>query len=292
MSSLFADLRGTVPWQPMTDALGASRVTPQVRCGIAKALRQFVNEKTYTVLEALLLKDSEPAVRCAAANSLGCMPAQKALESLSKALGDRSASVRAAAVDSLGCLGANEASKPISRAVSDVDPAVRCRAIIALGRLGNAGVEPLLLALKDSQWQIRNLSAQALGEIKSPLAIAPLSAAVADPHEEVRFSAADALAKIGGPATVEPLISSWRINDILVNTVARNALVAMGHECVERLVKALGDANVSVREQAAIALGQIGDPRAIPALQSLADRDPDSMVATAAIAALAKIRAK
>ena len=56
------------------------------------------------------------------------------------------------------------------------------------------------------------------------------------------------------------------------------------------LVRSLGDAQWDVRQASASALGQIGDRRAIPALEK-ATRDPRKSVARAAAAALRALRA-
>lgn len=56
-------------------------------------------------------------------------------------------------------------------------------------------------------------------------------------------------------------------------------------DLIETLVRALGDASGQVREQAAIALGASGDPRALEALKK-ATTDPDPRVREKAVAGL------
>lgn len=62
-------------------------------------------------------------------------------------------------------------------------------------------------------------------------------------------------------------------------------------EVVEHLVDLLDDRALAVREAAARALGTIGDARALPGLEHVRRRDPDSRVVRFAREASAAIRA-
>ncbi|MGQ9494227.1 MAG: HEAT repeat domain-containing protein, partial [Anaerolineae bacterium] len=59
---------------------------------------------------------------------------------------------------------------------------------------------------------------------------------------------------------------------------------------VDGLLAALHDETGWVRYQAAVALGKIRDPRAVPKLERLAREDPDARVAEAAWEAIARIQ--
>jgi HEAT repeat protein len=71
---------------------------------------------------------------------------------------------------------------------------MRCNAAEALGRIGDVrAVEPLLIALKESITDVRNISAEALGKIGDARAIEPLITALDDNSWNVRSAAARAL---------------------------------------------------------------------------------------------------
>lgn len=131
----------------------------------------------------------------------------------------------------------------------------------ALGETNDPrAVEPLVDALKATDWVLRSAAAEALGEIKDSRAVAPLISALSDADSDVRWHAAVALARIKDNRAVEPLIS------------------------------ALKDPDSNVRRNAASALGEIKDRRAIAPL-SVAQKDTEVTVAFDAGTALAKVEA-
>jgi len=108
------------------------------------------------------------------------------------------------------------------------------------------GINPLISALKDESWRVRQAAAYALGEIKDPRAVEPLISALKDSDWRVRRGVAYALREIKDPRAVEPLIS------------------------------ALKDSDWRVRQAAVIVLGEIKDPRAVePLISALKDIDPN-----------------
>uniref|UniRef100_A0A7C2K2T5 HEAT repeat domain-containing protein n=1 Tax=candidate division WOR-3 bacterium TaxID=2052148 RepID=A0A7C2K2T5_UNCW3 len=60
------------------------------------------------------------------------------------------------------------------------------------------GIEPLISALKDVNWHVREAVAYALGEIKDLRAVEPLISALKDVNSSVRRAAAKALEEITG----------------------------------------------------------------------------------------------
>jgi hypothetical protein len=130
---------------------------------------------------------------------------------------------------------------------------VREKAAWSLGIRGtDETVEPLIVALADSDADIRTQAAWALGITGDSRAVEPLNAALEDESGSVREQAAWALGVLGDARAVEPLIA------------------------------ALTDTNPEVRKQAAWALGIIGDPRAGDALRDLSNRNGESKAAKAA----------
>ncbi|TAL12498.1 MAG: HEAT repeat domain-containing protein [Nitrospirae bacterium] len=172
-------------------------------------------------------------------------------------------------------------------------------------------VEIQIDLLKEKDWFRRKEAAITLGEMGDERAVAPLIAALRDDEWNVREAAEDSLAMIGSPA-VEPLIKSLReyqtrryvikvlgrIKDERVldplfvqlrneefKDDATAALVEVGLPAVERLTAVLNDKDKNVRKHAVLALGAIGLPEAVELLIE-ATKDDEWEVRMAAIAGL------
>jgi HEAT repeat protein len=119
-------------------------------------------------------------------------------------------------------------------------------------------VAGLVRLLERDDPSLRHLVAVALGDLADPAALNALLAALGGPDEEgIRWQAAEGLVRLGAPA-------------------------------VEGLVALSEDSDPDIRWKAIVALGDIGDPRAAPAL---IDRlaDPDRFVRGRAVSALARL---
>lgn len=145
-------------------------------------------------------------------------------------------------------------------------------------------VKGLIKALRYKDTWIAEKAAKALGPLKDPRAVEPLIKALA-----VRNVCSDAIGALGiirDPRAVEPLMEIF-LRDEYGITVAQ-ALGRLGPPAVDGLVKALGSEHKDVRWRAASALGDIGDPRAIPTLTEAASSE-DSSLRSSATRALKKI---
>ena len=70
--------------------------------------------------------------------------------------------------------------------LSSENPGDRWRAIEVLARIGDErAIEPLIAALKDQDWRVRQKAAWALGYLGDPRALAPLRRALGDRREGV-----------------------------------------------------------------------------------------------------------
>jgi len=69
-------------------------------------------------------------------------------------------------------------------------------AVTLFEEIGEAAVEPLIVALKDEKWWVREMAAIALGRIGDKRAIEPLIQALQDRDRDVRKQAAIALGRI------------------------------------------------------------------------------------------------
>jgi HEAT repeat protein len=109
-----------------------------VRLHAALMLRKIGNRRGVPVLGQVVLADTEPAVRSAAARYLGSVGVKdpRAVAFLAQVIdGDKSAAVRIRAVESLGFIQLPQAIAVLRQALSDKDPGVRIRATEVMGRV-------------------------------------------------------------------------------------------------------------------------------------------------------------
>jgi HEAT repeat protein len=120
---------------------------------------------------------------------------------------------------------------------------------------------------------VRWWATRALGEISDPEVISLLLQALEDPQPAVRQCATLALRYQADPIAVSPLVQALSQPDRLMARLAGDALIAIGDESVPALIEVLQNSSPDARPEAARALGEIGDPRAIPALFNALDDD-------------------
>ena len=248
-------------------ALGASAIDPLIAAlgdkssGVQDIAIQSLREIGAPAVKPLIEALKDLNVRSGAAKALGEIKDVRAIDPLIAVLGDEDN-----AVEALGKIGA-PAVEPLIAALRDEDWYVRENAAEALGETKDArAVKPLIEALKDLN--IRSRAAEALGEIKDVRAIDPLIAALGDEEQYFRNNVAGALGKIGAPA-VAPLMAALRGH---VRENAVGALGKIGAPAVAPLIAALKDEDTNVRRNAADALGEVNDVRAVePLIEALKD---------------------
>jgi len=132
----------------------------------------------------------------------------------------------------------------------------------------------LINALKDSDFHVRAVAAQALGDIKDEIATEFLIEALEDNDWSVRRNASWALGEIGSKRAIPHLIHALGKVSGGIEAYASEALVKIGHASIMPLTRALASQNLSIRYWSAEALGELGDRRAVePLIQMLHDND-------------------
>jgi HEAT repeat protein len=156
----------------------------------------------------------------------------------------------------------------------------------ALGNLGDRrAVEPLIEALDDEYWNVKQSAALALGNLGDIRAIRPLIRALGeDEFAFARLAAASALSKLGEKKW-ETIVKGDREDYKRLGNSG-------DHRAFEPLVKALKDKDWYVRKNAASALGNLGDKHAIEPLMKAYDEDIDKNVKMAIFNALKKLQLK
>lgn len=301
--------------QPLVAALRDS--TGAVCASAATALGQLGDVQTVTPLISVLLTRDEPTARRSAAEALGKMDDRRAVEPLIVALKDQERDVRRSVATALGQLRDERAIGPLIEICRD--RYVQGSSVKALAQIGRPAVQPLIVALKNGERDVRASAAIALGQIGGIQAFEALlvslrdddlvvcaSVAVAlgqvgnaqavpalaitlreDRGRMARAGAAMSLGRLGGAQAIKALTSTLQDKDE-DEAVWRMAIGALGRIWNLPHVVRLSDKDAKVRRSAAIALGQLGDERGIePLLTTL--RDQDETVRRRATSALGRI---
>lgn len=196
-------------------------------------------------------------------------------------------------------------------------------AATALGRAKqNLATDHLLTLLAGPEASIRMFAAEALGEIADPKAAPHLTRALSDSEATVRAAAATSLGKLGDVAGIAPLTemlqdadpvvrvsaaegrsllgrSEWSADEVALKnddygvrhfTVGslRKAAALGDKRALEMLIQQIGDTAPRVRIAVVRALGEAGDPSAIPILKAQL-LDEDLAVRTYAAGNLARL---
>jgi HEAT repeat protein len=152
----------------------------------------------------------------------------------------------------------------------------REQAVERLVEFGEPAVLPLIQAFERHS---STLLLEGLGRLRDPRAVAPLVATLTQENPHIRQAAATALGLIGDPQAIGPLIDAFRVEsgdteDITAWLDAAEALARIGEPALGPLIAALADEDWLVRTSSAIALGQLGDLRAVvPLIATLSDAD-------------------
>lgn len=189
----------------------------------------------------------------------------------------------------------------------------------ALIKIGGPAVEALLARLPSGQWKSMAVI-EVLGRAGDARVVMPLIEMLEDMQqgEVYHRAAAEALVKIGGGHAVQALILALHDQDELSRRIAADALdrldwqadtseagawywiaksefercVKIGAAAVGPLISTLYDRNTFNAEAAAMALGELGDRRAIDALGEVSGFYPTGLFPSAAAKALRQIGGK
>jgi HEAT repeat protein len=195
--------------------------------------------------------------------------------------------VRKAAADSLGFLGENSAVEGLCELVFDPDRDVREAVIVALSKIGDPrAVGPLVQAMLDAETPVRNAANAALlavnrhwAESEAAKAMLPkIQSALKHPDYWIRHSATKLLERM----RID--INSLNIEESTVSPGAERP----PHPAAAMLADMLFDRDGAFRLAAAVALGKVREHGA-KSILAAAGRDSDVSVRTAAQAALTAI---
>ena len=200
---------------------------------------------------------------------VGALERERDIHGLIRALGSHETDIQIAAARALGTMG-KDAVDHLVRALGTDDRDLRLGVIEAMGEIRDPALrEPLLPLLQDRSIEVRWAAALALGQLSDALAVPPLVQALRDPDRYVRYGAAISLGQLGWqPETEEDqgylhlALQKWE------------PLERLGNEALPALFLGSADRDRDVRGRAVALLGKTHDPVAAPSLvRALGDAD-------------------
>jgi serine/threonine-protein kinase len=269
----------------------AYELEPREKAAAFSILREIASEELIPDLIARA-DGKDPGVRVHIIELLGLFNRGEVALVLEQQLGDRNRSVRRAALEALANMPGERNIGRICALLADPDLDVQSRAVDVVIRLRHPDtMKHLVGVLKDESEFARRSAVEVLNEIADPQTIKYLLAALDDDDWWVRSRASDALAKIGGPKVMDAVLQL--VGDKNEN-IRRSAIEILNQtrddRAVSHLIGATRDPDWWVRERAADALAEIGNPKAAPALVTMLAGDPRS--APAALRALGRLGAR
>lgn len=243
----------------------------------AKALADLGDPNT---LEELLtaIEDDYWAVRVQIGWAFGKIGGERAIDGLIVLFNDSMMEVQAEAVLAMASIGVGTVPKLIT-CLKDERWRVREQAAKSLGLLKDSqAVQGLMIvAGRDRDGAVKSAAAEALGRIGDSKAVPALIKLFKDTSKIVRETAGTALLYIG-EESIPALIETLKDPHFVVRCHGVRALGGMTTDyqmgrawttdsrVVDALIVALKDEDRAVREDATIALGIIGDPKAVDGL--------------------------
>ena len=205
---------------------------------------------------------------------LGNLKRPEASQAAVVALNDASPTVRVAATHAVLSLPPNEAAALLIPLLKDKDEFVRREAAFAIGKSRSRAATTILadLMLHDKKPSVRGAAAVALGQIGDEGAVTTLSQVVT------------------GPGSKKKKSKSFE-EEFVVRSAVRSLGQIGSRTAVPTLISALQDEanSIETRREAATALGLIGDPTALAALQAAVAANNDPYLLEAARAAIRQI---
>lgn len=220
---------------------------------------------------ASVARDSRNPGRWYASEALSRVADPLAADALLAALGDGSDVVRKAAIAALGIIGDDRAVDPLLSVLADPADEARGAAIEALGALGDRRAVVPLIGELTGAWS--GAAVEALGRLGDVRAVEPVSELLFGSGHLARCRAADVLGSLGDRRAVEPLIRALLDEDLVAEDARDNlkilrALAGLDPSRAASLQATFDDQTAFVRTHAAMALGRIGDVRAVEPLRA------------------------
>jgi len=223
------------------------------------------------------LYDEDIHIQLSAASALGRIGDVRAIEPLIEIMGSRDVYFDDVVGDAIGNIG-EPTVKPLLVALHDVNPARRLNAAFALKHIRDVrAIKPLVAALNDKKWFVRNSIVVALANMRD-FVVEELFIVLNSSDRDVRISGIDALGRIKSTQATKALINMLHDTD---EHVRYHATFAIGQIrdaiSIGALSECLNDVSEWVCKGASVALENIGTPEALEALQKWREEQGNGM---------------
>jgi apolipoprotein N-acyltransferase len=276
---------------------------PQLRANAIEALHPQPELAELHALEALV--DENRGVRFVATMTIGRLKLCNSSQLLEPLLLDESDSVRAAAIFALRTCGRSVDLNPLAKMLRSEQPEVRANAAMVLGLLGDPSAAPMIEQAAGRGLDLSGAGranavdlqlAEALLLLGKTEQVHTIRAKLVAPPENQELSAMAAvilgrMKDDGSAGVLERLIfaSGDERRPAEVRMACAMALAQLGRPVeIAWISEYFRSDRPEIRQQAAIALGEIGGEQALPALESLLE-DDDPLVQVAAAGAILKL---
>jgi bilin biosynthesis protein len=236
----FAETLGEIgePCTPFLRAALANHPNVVVRRAAAKTLTIIADPSAVPTLLHSFLNDQDTVVRSSSAGALartGEASVPALLEILASS--EQPQDTKGHAAWALAFIG-SEASEHLYKSLNSASLDVRCAVIGALGHVAQEQSDEkscglLVSALTDPEAIIRTEAAAVLGQVNYPPAIPHLILAVQDSDLDVRKAAINSLGKIGDLAAMEPLQAVLNDSQEVIRVLAKLAIAQIERQSKE-----------------------------------------------------------
>ncbi|HJR15552.1 MAG TPA: HEAT repeat domain-containing protein, partial [Gemmatimonadales bacterium] len=284
-ASVLGEVRATRGFPTLVHLL--SDADDDVRGKAATALGRLRDRRATGYLLQQLLSDPAPFVRARIASSLGVFGDPEIVDRLVSALGDPAWWVRMRSVEALERIG-SVAEAPLLLALDDSDAEIRARAAVALERLGVTDTLVRMLETGGTAPEAHEI----LVKFAAAGAREFLAELTQNPSSEVRSAAVTAIGRAQRPDLSDALIQmAGADRDAQLRAQALSVLGSFGRrEALPAAHGGLADGDHRVRAAAVSLIGRVGDP-ADQGLLRAQTRDPEPAVRGAAVQALGSLGA-
>lgn len=270
--------------------------------GLVAALMLLAAEPSLEQLK-VDLKSPDAKVRRKAAEEMGKLRDREAVPALLAAVQDSDVKVREEIVKSLGMLRDQKAITMLLTTLKDPAVDVREESIIALVNLyaqRDEGFSFTRLAQKTYRTiNAINPFADTVGHdptivepwVKvSPVVIDAIAERLVDSNLGLRLDAAKALGILKAENTIPKLLEAMKTGDSKLRIAILRSLYKIRNSSVDAgILPYLNDADKDVRDETLLTLGLFRSQKALPEIQKIYDRNPDSKLRLKALQAISLI---